>query len=189
MTIPEFVAEDRRCMLDLARAALVRSAIHLPPPEVRVTSEALTARRACFVTLTRNGTLRGCVGQLISQQPLFQAVMENVLRAASRDPRFPPLELEELANIKIEITVVTEPRALSFRSPEELLELLQPHEHGVLLSLGPAIATFLPQVWEQIPDKIEFLERLSQKLGGPVSAWRSKDACVSVYQAEWFAEN
>ena len=176
-------------MLDLARAALVGSVIHLPLPEVCVTSEILTAYRACFVTLTRNGELRGCVGQLISQLPLFQAVMENVRRAASRDPRFPPLQPQELGNITIEITVVTEPRALSFSSPEELLALLQPQEHGVLLSLGPAIATFLPQVWEQIPDKIEFLERLSQKLGGPVSAWRSKQACVSVYHAEWFAEN
>jgi AmmeMemoRadiSam system protein A len=176
-------------MLDLARAALVRGVIHLPPPEVNVTSEVLTASRACFVTLTRNGELRGCVGQLISQLPLFQAVMENVRRAASRDPRFPALQPEELGTIKIEITVVTEPRALSFATPDELLGLLHPHEDGVLLGLGPAIATFLPQVWEQIPDKIQFLERLSQKLGGSTSAWRSKEASVSVYQAEWFEEN
>jgi AmmeMemoRadiSam system protein A len=189
MTIAEFAAEDRRFMLDLARATLVRSTTHLPPPEVHVTSGALTARRACFVTLTQNGTLRGCVGQVTAQQPLFQAVMENVRRAASRDPRFPPLAPEDLGNVKIEITVLTEPRALNFQTPEELLQLLQPHEHGVLLSLGQAIATFLPQVWEQIPEKTQFLDRLAQKLGGPPSAWRSKEACVSVYQAEWFAEN
>lgn len=176
-------------MLELARTALIRSAAHLPPLEVCVVSEALTAQRACFVTLTRNQALRGCVGQVIAQQPLYLAVMENVRRAASRDPRFAPLQPQELEEVKIEITVVTEPRALSFGTPEELLALLQPHEHGVLLSLGPAVATFLPQVWEQIPNKIEFLERLSEKLGGPVSAWRGKEVCVSVYQAEWFAEN
>lgn len=185
----EFAAEDRRLMLDLARIALVRSTTHLPPPEVHVPPGALTARRACFVTLTHNGTLRGCVGQIMPQHPLYEGVMENVRRAASRDPRFPPLLPEELEKIKIEITVLTEPHALRFRTPEELLALLQPHEHGVLLTLGPAIATFLPQVWEQIPEKTEFLERLSQKLGGPPSAWRSKEACVSVYEAEWFAEN
>ena len=176
-------------MLELARTALVRSTAQLPPPEVPVISEVLMELRACFVTLTQNRALRGCVGQLIAQQPLYRAVLENVRRAAWHDPRFEPLRPQELGDVKIEITVVTEPRALSFGSPEELLALLRPHEHGVLLTLGPAIATFLPQVWDQIPEKIEFLERLSQKLGGPVSAWRSKAASVSVYQAEWFEEN
>jgi AmmeMemoRadiSam system protein A len=176
-------------MLGLARETLLRSTAHLPRPEVQVISEALKAWRACFVTLTYNGTLRGCVGQLISERPLFEAVIENVLRAASRDPRFPPLQPGELENIKIEITIVTEPRELSFATPEELLGLLEPHQHGVLLRLGPAIATFLPQVWEQIPDKIQFLERLSQKLGASPGAWRGKEACVSVFRAEWFEEN
>jgi AmmeMemoRadiSam system protein A len=189
MIITEIGAEDRRFLLDLARETLVRSTAHLPPQEVQGISEALKAWRACFVTLTHNGGLRGCVGQLISERPLFEAVMENVRRAASRDPRFPPLQPGELENIKIEITVVTEPHELSFESPEELLGLLRPHEHGVLLRLGSAIATFSPQVWEQIPDKIQFLERLSQKLGASPGAWRNKQACISVFQAEWFEEN
>jgi AmmeMemoRadiSam system protein A len=188
MSIAEIVAEDRRFLLELARATLIRSTAKLPPPQVKVTSEALKSWRACFVTLTLNGELRGCVGQLIPQRPLFEAVIENVQRAASRDPRFPPLQPGELENIKIEITVVTEPQGLSFATPEELLGLLQPHEHGVLLRLGPAIAAFLPQVWEQIPDRIQFLERLAQKLGASPAAWRSKEACVSVFRAEWFEE-
>ena len=148
----------------------------------------LAEKKACFVTLTKDGALRGCIGHLTAMEPLHQAVAENARNAALRDPRFLPVKPDELDKIKIEISVLTEPQPLAFSSPEDLLSKLHPNEDGVLLHIGPRTATFLPQVWAQIPDKVEFLEHLSQKAGCEPSAWRGKDVSVSIYHVECFEE-
>ena len=90
--------------------------------------------------------------------------------------------------IKIEISVLTEPQPLSFNSPEELLNKLQPDEDGVVLQIGSRGATFLPQVWDQIPDKVEFLNQLAQKAGCAPADWRGRNVNVSIYHVEAFAE-
>ena len=90
--------------------------------------------------------------------------------------------------IKIEISVLTEPQPLAFSSPEDLLGKLHPNRDGVILRIGPRTSTFLPQVWEQLPDKAQFLNHLAQKAGCKTSAWRGKDAQVSVYHVECFEE-
>jgi AmmeMemoRadiSam system protein A len=105
-----------------------------------------------------------------------------------RDPRFLPVAPGELNEIKIEISVLTPPEPLSFSSPEDLLNKLQPNEDGVVLRMGSRTSTFLPQVWAQIPDKVRFLNHLAEKAGCEASAWRAKDTTVSIYHVECFEE-
>lgn len=145
--------------------------------------------RACFVTLTKGGELRGCIGHIQPIEPLAQAVVDNARNAAVRDPRFPPVRPDEVDQLSIEISVLTQPQPLAFASPDELLSLLQPHRHGVVLEVEGRRSTFLPQVWAQLPDKTRFLEQLSLKAGADRSAWRGKDVRVSVYEVESFEEN
>lgn len=183
-------AAERKFLLDLARKTLtsVTAGGSLPKVAAIDVPPKLTEKKACFVTLTKNGTLRGCIGHLMAMEPLHLAVAENARNAALRDPRFPSVEPGELGQIKIEISVLTDPQALPFSSPDDLLSKLHPNEDGVLLHLGPRTATFLPQVWAQLPDKVEFLNQLSQKAGSEASAWRGPGVSVSIYHAECFEE-
>ena len=181
---------ERDLLLKLARANLasMANASAAVAPETQLPQQ-LIEKRPCFVTLTKAGSLRGCMGNLLPKTELYNAVIENTRNAASRDPRFPAVEACEVDAIGIEITILSEPRLLCFNTTEELLEQLRPGEHGVLLQIETRLATFLPQVWEQVPDKIEFLDRLAKKCGCAASAWRDKEATVSVYVAEHFSEN
>ena len=185
-----FTAAERRQLIGLARQALQSAVTH--SPIVDPNSESLPPKfkepTGCFVTLTKDGALRGCIGHLMAMEPLHRAVAENALNAALRDPRFPPVQASELDKIKIEISVLTAPQPLVFSSPDDLLSKLHPNEDGVLLHIGPRTATFLPQVWAQIPDKVKFLEHLSQKAGGEPSAWRGKGVSVDIYRVECFEE-
>jgi MEMO1 family protein len=192
-TPEQIAAPERKLLLDLARRTLVNVATNPGSlgPEVNAAELApkLSQTRACFVTLTENGTLRGCIGHILPQESLYQAVMHNARNAATRDPRFRPVQPEEVDRIKIEISVLTEPDPLPFTSPEDLLNKLRPYEDGVMLRIGPRGATFLPQVWAQIPDKVEFLSQLSRKAGCEPSAWRGNDTSVSIYHVEAFEES
>jgi len=181
---------ERKQLLELARQSLKCAAAGTPPPELAVTdvSPKLAEKKACFVTLTKGGTLRGCIGHLTAVEPLHQAVSENARNAAVRDPRFPAVQPDEVDSIQIEISVLTEPQPLLFNSPDDLLSKLNPNEDGVLLRIGPRSATFLPQVWAQIPDKVQFLNHLAQKAGCEPSEWRGKDTQVSTYHVESFEE-
>ncbi|MCX6927147.1 MAG: AmmeMemoRadiSam system protein B [Verrucomicrobia bacterium] len=186
----QLTAAERKCLLELARRTLVSVTAGGSVPEVaeKVVSPKLAEKKACFVTLTKGGALRGCIGHLTAMDPLQRAVAENARNAALRDPRFSPVQSDELDKIHIEISVLTEPQPLAFSSPEDLLGKLHPNEDGVLLHIGPRTATFLPQVWAQVPDKVKFLEHLSQKAGCEPSAWRGKDVSVSIYHVECFEE-
>jgi hypothetical protein len=183
-------ASERKLLLELARKTLTIVTAGGSVPEVaeKDVPPKLAVKQACFVTLTKDGALRGCIGHLTAMEPLHQAVAENARNAALRDPRFPPVKPDEVEKIKIEISVLTEPQPLAFSSPDDLLSKLHPNEDGVLLHIGPRTATFLPQVWAQVPDKVKFLEHLSQKAGCEPSAWRGKDVSVEVYHVECFEE-
>jgi hypothetical protein len=183
-------ATERKFLLDLARRTLASVTAGGSVPEVAEKDLApkLAEKKACFVTLTKDGVLRGCIGHLMAMEPLHQAVADNARNAALRDPRFLPVKPDELDKIKIEISVLTEAQPLPFSSPEDLLSKLRPNEDGVLLHIGPRTATFLPQVWAQVPDKVKFLEHLSEKAGCEPSAWRGKDVSVSIYHVECFEE-
>jgi AmmeMemoRadiSam system protein A len=182
--------EDRKLLLQIARTNLLSAVSgRAQPAAIAVLLPAkLLEQRACFVTLTQAGMLRGCMGNLLPKAALYQSVTENTLNAALRDPRFAPLQKNELSEVQIEITVLSQLEPLHYNSVDELLNQLHPGEHGVFLQLGSSIATFLPQVWEQIPDRIQFLDRLAQKCGCISSAWREKDAQLRVYYAESFSE-
>ena len=132
--------------------------------------------------------LRGCIGHILPQESLYRAIEDNAQSAAMRDWRFSPVQSDEVDKIKIEISVLTEPQPLRFNSPEDLLGKLQPYTDGVVLQIGSRGATFLPQVWEQIPDKVEFLNHLSEKAGCEPSAWRGGETSVSIYHVEAFEE-
>jgi MEMO1 family protein len=185
----QFTPEERRLLLTLARKSVAAAATGREGPSDDPSAPAkLRERRACFVTLTRNGDLRGCIGSLSPQEPLYQAVISRAKAAAIDDPRFPPVQKAELGQIEIEISVLTLPTPLAFTSPQDLLEKLRPGIDGVVLRVEDDTATYLPQVWEQIPDKRTFLRELSQKAGLPADAWRSPRAAVMTYQVEAFHE-
>ncbi len=184
-------AAERKFLLELARrtlASVTRRAAACPKSAEKDVPPNLAEKKACFVTLTKSGALRGCMGHLTAMEPLQRAVAENARNAALRDPRFPPVQPDEVDKLRIEISVLTEPQPLAFISPDDLLGKLHPNEDGVLLHIGPRTATFLPQVWAQIPDKAKFLEYLSQKAGCEPSAWRGPDVSVSTYRVECFEE-
>lgn len=185
-----YSAEERHCLLRLARLALGSAVGNYPAPEFPESelSPKLLERGSCFVTLTKEGRLRGCVGNMLATQPLYRAVMESARGAALRDSRFPPLRSEELEQVHVEISVLSEPQPLPFTSAEGLLDKLRPFRDGVLLRIGGRTATFLPQVWYQVPDKREFMDRLAQKAGFAPAAWRGEGVTVSVYEAECFEE-
>lgn len=190
----EFANPDRKFMLELARKTVINAAANgldesgPSPSPLTDTPPKLAQKRACFVTLTKGGVLRGCIGNLLPQAPLYQAIIENARGAALRDPRFPPVSAEEVNDLRIEISVLSEPQPLQFNSTADLLGQLKPHEDGVLLKIGGRMATFLPQVWAQLPEKTDFLDHLSQKAGCERDAWRGEDVSVSVYHAECFEE-
>ena len=182
---------ERRVLLDLARKALVQVVRTGARPNVDAASmpKALGASGVgCFVTLKKGGKLRGCIGNYGSKEPLYRNIIEMTRMAAMRDTRFKPVSNAELAKIEIEISVLTEPRPLTFDSPEDLLAKLRPGVDGVILRAGSRRSTYLPQVWKQIPDKTAFLSHLARKTKLPPSAWRRPGIAILTYQVEAFHE-
>lgn len=155
---------------------------------VDVSDEELKEKRGTFVTLTKNGLLRGCIGHIEPVQEIYKDVIENALAAAFEDTRFSPLKEEEMVDIEIEISVLTNPEPLNYTSADDLLNKLQPLRDGVIIRKGRYSATYLPQVWEDLSDKAEFLSSLCLKAGLPADEWRSGDLKVFTYQAEVFRE-
>jgi hypothetical protein len=186
-----FTADQRKWMLQLARKALKESVVagKLPPVDAANLAGKLAEPKGCFVTLTKGGSLRGCIGHILPQEPLYKAIMDNAQNAAQRDPRFQPVQADELDKIEIEISVLTPPEPLAFKNPQDLLDRLQPGKDGVILKIGNRLATYLPQVWEQIPDKRKFLDTLAEKAGCPADAWKTEPTTVSIYHVEAFKES
>ena len=186
-TLPD---QDRKALLRLARSAiearLIKGAKVERPSQV---SSVVNESRGCFVTLHKHGQLRGCIGAIEPICSLLECIERNAESAAFHDPRFPPLSADELHKIDIEISVLSVPKALSFKDGEDLKRKLKPNVHGVILSRGMHRSTFLPQVWEQVPDKEEFLEHLCLKGGMSSKAWQDPKTKVEVYEAEVFGEN
>jgi len=135
---------------------------------------------ATFVTLTRGGELRGCIGTLIAERPLHEDVTHNARAAAFHDPRFLPVTRRELADIAVEISLLSALESLSFESESHLLAQLRPGTDGLLLEHGRRRGTFLPQVWEQLPEPKSFLKHLKHKAGLPTDFW-VRDLKVSRY--------
>ncbi len=134
-------------------------------------SEDLLTHAATFVTLERGGRLRGCVGSLEAHSPLIGDVVSNTLAAAFSDRRFQPLTVAELDGLFISYSILSEPEEREFGSEAELLGLLRPYEDGLIIEDGGRRSVYLPQVWEQIPDKVNFLGELKVKAGLSRDHW------------------
>jgi AmmeMemoRadiSam system protein A len=182
--------EQRAILLRLARQAVESAAAGRPVPAAHLDElpEALRARRATFVTLTRRGALRGCIGGLQATLPLALDVLEHARAAATEDFRFYPVRPEETAELEIELSILSEPMPLDYRQPDELLTRLRPGVDGVILTSGLNRATFLPQVWEKVAQPAQFLDMLCEKAGLPRRAWRTGHPDILTYQVESFHE-
>jgi len=141
-----------------------------------------------FVTLTLNGQLRGCIGNMSSTINLRDGVRQNAISAAFHDPRFSPLTPAELEKVHIEISILTEPQALAHNGGDDLVRKLRPNIDGVIISKGLNRATFLPQVWKQLPRANDFLNHLCTKAGLPADTWQSETLAVQTYQVISFEE-
>ncbi|MEE4358775.1 MAG: AmmeMemoRadiSam system protein A [Desulfococcaceae bacterium] len=180
--------EDRKNLLQLARSVIASELSREDIPETGNLSPAVREKQGCFVTLHKKGMLRGCIGTIEPVKALADAVKENALHSAFRDSRFPPLKAEELPETDIEISVLTKPEILSYRDGEDLITKLKPGIHGVILSKDGYRSTFLPQVWEQLPDPEIFLSHLCRKGGMGGDCWKKGDVEVKVYEVFHFSE-
>jgi len=142
---------------------------------------------ATFVTLTRQGELRGCIGTLIAERPLREDLASNARAAAFRDPRFPPVTRKEFLGISVEVSLLSTLEPVDFESESHLLSLLRPGIDGVILEHGWHRSTFLPQVWEELPEPMAFLGYLKQKAGLPADFW-TREIKVSRYTVSKWRE-
>ena len=183
-------ASERTLLLKFARQALEDGVCGRPitPLYLNELPARLRQPGVSFVTLTSHGELRGCIGALEASQPLAEDVRQHAVAAALEDYRFPPVHPEELPFIKIEISRLTTPKPLEYRDSDDLLRKLRPGVDGVVLMDGMRRATFLPQVWEKVPEAEIFLGMLCRKMGSPTETWRDKKLTVLTYQVEEFHE-
>ncbi len=187
---PHLTEDEGQELVRIARRTLEETLLHgrIYEPDLHRLPEPLRQKGASFVTLTQGGMLRGCIGSVVAHQPLALDVRDNAIKAALADPRFPPMRAEELPYTHIEVSVLTPPRPLTYRTPEELLEKIIPGKHGLVLVHDGHRGLFLPQVWEKLPDKVTFLEQLSLKAGLPAHAWRDPRTRVFTFEVQDFHE-
>jgi len=187
-----FTQEQGRILVKLAKKTIeeklgIGSDEQFPVTAIR--DDAFQTKRGVFVTLNKKGQLRGCIGSLDASDSVLEGVRRNALNAAFHDPRFNPVTLQEMGAVKIEVSILTEPEPLEYTDYKDLLEKIRPGTDGVIIRSGYAGATFLPQVWDQLPDRREFLSHLCAKAGLAANAWKEKKLEVSTYQVQYFEES
>lgn len=164
-------SSDRgKVLIPIARAAIFE-AFGKPYGETTEDLPWLQEKGASFVTLTQNQKLRGCIGTLEAHRPLLLDVKANAQAAAFLDPRFSPLTEAELAYTKIEISLLSAMQAMAFANEHDALAQLQPGIDGIVFEFGRYRSTFLPQVWEQLPDANLFMAHLKHKAGLRPEFW------------------
>ncbi len=172
-------------LVPLARAAIGSELGRAAPAPAD--AEWLLAPGATFVTLTRDGQLRGCIGTLAAHRPLAEDVTANAIAAAFRDPRFKPLTDDEFVTVRIEVSLLSPAEPLNCEDEAAALAQLRPGIDGVIFQYGHHRSTFLPQVWAQLPDRTEFLTQLKYKAGLPPDFW-SSEAKLSRYTVSKWCE-
>jgi AmmeMemoRadiSam system protein A len=161
--------EQSKVLLPIARAAIAR-ALNVYA-EANEAAPWLAEKGACFVTLTQYGELRGCIGTLQAYRSLLDDVKSNAVSAALRDPRFNPLSAKELDITTIEISLLSQTQEIIFKNEADALAQLRPGVDGVVFEYGSYRSTFLPQVWEQLPQINQFMAQLKRKAGLAENFW------------------
>ncbi|MDX8411085.1 MAG: AmmeMemoRadiSam system protein A [Mariprofundaceae bacterium] len=180
-------ADKGHILTMLARSAISEALGRSLDGDAPLQEDWLQQKGACFVSLKKNGELRGCIGSLEACRPLLQDVHANAVNAALHDPRFPPLTLAELDEVRIEVSLLSPTRRLEFASEAEALSQLTPGRDGVAFEYGHHKSTFLPQVWEQLPDPTVFMAHLKIKAGLAADFWH-EDVLIYKYSVEKYSE-
>jgi AmmeMemoRadiSam system protein A len=182
---------DKDVILNIAKQS-IHDAFHY---EDTIDVKTLTCKHpyllkdgASFVTLSQNGKLRGCIGSLLAGRPLIEDIKANAYAAAFRDPRFAKLKIEELDKTDIEVSILSTPKLVSYENIEDLKTKITPYIDGVILKLGSNQATFLPQVWEELPEFESFFGHLLNKAGLAIDSFKHHPT-IYKYQVEKFKEN
>jgi AmmeMemoRadiSam system protein A len=186
----KLTGEEGKHLVEMARKT-IQKALFNPKDKSEpdsMSSPKFQERRGTFVTLTINGALRGCIGHIIPQESLVEGVRVNAMNAAFRDPRFRPLTPNEFEKIKVEVSILTEPKPLQYSDANDLFSKLRPGTDGLIIRKGYHQATFLPQVWEQLPKTKDFLTHLCLKAGLAGDAWAYDKLEVHTYQVQAFEE-
>ncbi len=182
-------AEEGQHLVKLARSTIGLRLGLLPDDEGLEPNQGLLNEQASFVTLKKHGALRGCIGSLVPTGTVVESVKQNAVKAAFHDSRFQPLTKDEFDDIHIDISVLTRPETLQYTDGDDLIAKLRPGIDGVTIRLGIAGATFLPQVWKQLPDPEQFLGRLCLKAGLSQTAWKDQQPDIEIYQVQCFEED
>jgi len=168
--------DQQQRLLDLAKKSIQHGLQTGKPLLVNLADFPPELRKPCatFVTLNIKGKLRGCIGMLEARKPLAQDIADNAFSAAYRDSRFPPLDTSEFGHLNIHLSLLSNPEPVTFKDEQDLLDQLQPGVDGLILEEGGRRATFLPSVWESLPNKEEFLQHLIIKAGFPATYWSNQ---------------
>lgn len=169
----ELTAAEQACLLSIARASIEHGLARgcCAPSAADAQPAALRTPGASFVTLKLDCDLRGCIGSLEALRPLAEDVHENAYAAAFRDPRFAPLSAAEWPRVQLELSILSAPEAVAAVSEAALLAALRPGHDGLILEYGARRGTFLPAVWEMLPEPADFVRRLKLKMGLPADFW------------------
>ncbi len=180
----------QQCLLELAKNSIQHGLQTGHPLTVDLADypAELTELRATFVTLQINHQLRGCIGMLEAVRPLAEDIAKNAFAAAFNDPRFAPLSAAEFAELDIHLSILTPAEPVSFSSEQDLVAQLQPGVDGLILEEGRRRGTFLPSVWESLPEPRQFLRHLKQKAGLAPDYW-SDTIRIYRYRAELIGED
>ena len=188
-TEPALANDHGKLLLQIARAAIsnvLGQAVAQPEPAGQ-SADMLQAPGASFVTLNQQGQLRGCIGSLQAHRPLITDIQANAIAAALHDPRFSPLTLVELEITTVEVSVLSAMQPLPFASEAHALAQLRPGVDGVVFEFGRYRSTFLPQVWEQLPDASQFMAHLKHKAGLAHDFW-AEEVRLQRYTVSKFKE-
>lgn len=194
MTTPTLTHAQGQVLVKLARFVLMERLGRKPPAEeyqalrTKLTDSCFDRVAGVFVTLKLDSRLRGCIGSLKGFTPLRKEVRRNAIKAAFDDPRFRTLNADELERVHIEVSILTPPQNLNYRDADDLLQKLRPGIDGVILKKGPAGATFLPQVWDQLAKPEDFLAQLCLKAGLSEKTWQTGSLKIKTYQVQPFSE-
>ena len=181
--------QQQKELLRLARQTIARGCQESLPPAIDHKNQpaVFLQQGACFVTLHKFGDLRGCIGSTEAYRPLIDDVVNNAFASAFRDHRFASVQEQELADLDIEISILTPKQLMPVKTEAELLANIRPGIDGLLINNARYRATFLPQVWKQLPEPERFLAHLKQKAGMPADLWPEDMACYK-YQCIQFEE-